>query len=269
MKKLNRKEIQEVLLGILKEIDAFCRSHNIRYSLAGGSLLGALRHQGFIPWDDDADVFMPRPDYDRFVELFNKECKSHYHLLTQEHTEEKWYVNCYSKLEDSNTLSKEWGIRHSSKFGINVDIFPIDGLPEDIEQCKKICKRAGHLTHLISLRQKKLSQLLTPHSGPPLAFIESRFRPMQYWLDKCQKLITTYDFETSPHAGAICGVYREREVFPRKVFESYAEYDFAGAKLMGLKDAETYLTSLYGDWRKLPPEGQREGKHRLEAYSLE
>lgn len=268
MEQLSLRQIQEVLLGILKELDSFCRSHDIRYSLAGGSLLGALRHKGFIPWDDDADVLMPRPDYERFISLYNKETDSRFHVLTQEHNENKWYVNCYSKMEDCNTISREWGNRYSAKYGINVDIFPVDGLPEDEAIQKKNTKRAGHLTHLISLRQKPFIQLFQSHPGPPLAFLEAHCRPLSYWMKECQELLTRYDFETSPYAGAICGVYRTREIFPRQLFENYSEYPFEDIQLMGIADAETYLASLYGDWHKLPPVSQREGKHRLEAYRL-
>ena len=268
MQRLDRAQIQQVLLGILKEADRFCRAHDIRYSLAGGTLLGALRHQGFIPWDDDADLIMPRPDYERFVALFNKEENSHYHLLTQEHNEDKWYVNCYSKLEDSNTRSTEWGIRFSSKFGINVDVFPVDGLPDDPKQQRRIIMKAGHLTRLVSLRQKRFSQFFRFHAGPPLAKIEAHLHSVDYWLKQCRRVMQAHDFETSPYAGALCGVYRTREVFPRTLFEHYKDYDFEGIKLRGLEDAETYLSSLYGNWRQLPPEDQREGKHHLEAYSL-
>ena len=269
MHRLNLQEIQQVLLGILKEIDSFCRVHNIRYSLAGGSLLGALRHKGFIPWDDDADIIMPRPDYERFISLYNKESNSHFHVLTQEHTDDKWYVNCYSKMEDCNTVSTEWGLRKSSIIGINIDVFPVDGLPDDPQIQKRKCKRIGHLSHLISLNQKQWSQLFQKRPGPPLAFIEAHLRPLDYWLETSLKEMLEYPFETSPYAAALAGLYREREIFPKEVFLNYVEYPFEDTTLMGIKDAETYLTSLYGDWRQPPQESKRQGKHQLEAYFKE
>lgn len=266
METLSHREIQEVLLGILKELDGFCRSHDIRYSIAGGTLLGALRHKGFIPWDDDADVIMPRPDYDRFVALFNKECTSHYHLLTQERKKDKWYVNTYSKLEDSSTESHEPGLVGVAKFGVNIDIFPVDGLPDDPEEQMRIIRRTMHYKRRIVLRQKTFLHLFLPHQGPPLAFFGAKTKSLDKWLSLADELLRSHDFSTSNYAAAICGLYAKKEIFPRQMFEEYAEYSFEGVPLMGLKKADEYLTSLYGDWHQLPPESERGGKHRLIVY---
>ena len=257
------RQIQAVILDILKEFDSFCRKNGIRYSLAGGSLLGAVRHKGFIPWDDDADIIMPRPDYDRFVELYGKE-KGRYRLLTYSPGEEHWYVNCYSKLEDSWTMCKDKGFM-GSHFGLNIDIFPVDGAPEDPVERKKTCRKVVHYKRRVVHRQNPLTSLLFPHQGAPLAVIQAHFHSTEYWLAKCESLLRKYDFNTSRFAGALCGVYGVREVFPQSLFTEYCEYPFEGISLMGIKDAHTYLESLYGDYMKLPPEKDRHGDHHLQV----
>ncbi|MBO4434805.1 MAG: LicD family protein [Bacteroidales bacterium] len=257
------RQIQDVVLGILKEFDRFCRSNGIRYSLAGGTLLGAVRHKGFIPWDDDADIIMPRPDYDRFVELYSRN-EGRYRLLTYAPGEEHWYVNCYSKMEDSWTMCQDKGFM-GKHFGLNVDIFPIDGAPEDPKLQKKMCRTIVHYKRRVVHRQKPVYSLLRPHQGAPLAVIQAHLHSMEYWLDKCQELLHTYDFNTSKYAGALCGMYGIREVFPQSIFTEFTDYEFEGVPLMGIKDAHTYLKSLYGDYMKLPPESERQAGHHLQV----
>jgi len=256
------KDIQKITLEIMKVIDTFCRANDIRYSMAGGTLLGALRHKGFIPWDDDADIIMPRPDYDRFVELFPKSGDKRYKMLDLQSGKGHWYKNCYCKVEDSYTICKDYGFMRE-QFGINVDIFPVDGAPDDPSEWKKLSRKVVHYKHRISHRQKPLSCLFHPHQGAPLAVLEAHMYPLEYWLDKCDSLIRERDFSTSKYAGALCGMYREREIFPREVFDSYCDYQFEDLKLMGLKEADTYLKGLYGDYMKLPPEADRHPGHHL------
>lgn len=269
MAQLTLEQIHGVLLGILKQIDEFCTSHSLRYSIAGGTLLGALRHKGFIPWDDDADVVMPRPDYETFVKLFNKEAPKQFRLLTQSTEKDHYYVNVYSKLEDTTTNSVEYGLRGIAKFGLNVDIFPIDGTSDDPVQQRKQLKKVLHYKRRIVLCQRPFSRLLLPHGGPPLAMIQAHGRPLKYWVEQCDRTIREYDFESSNYAGALCGLYITKEIFPRPLFEEYERYPFEDTMLAGFKDAETYLTSLYGDWRTPPPIAERLGKHKLNVNSLE
>ena len=257
------RQIQEVVLGILKEFDSFCRKNGIRYSLAGGTLLGAVRHKGFIPWDDDADIIMPRPDYDRFVQLYSKET-GRYRLLTYTPGEDHWYVNCYTKMEDSWTMCKDKGFM-GQHFGLNIDIFPVDGAPDDPEEQKKLCRRVIHFKRRVSHRQKPLYCLLFPHKGAPLAVIQAHFHSMSYWLDKCQELLLSHDFSSSNYAGALCGMYGAREVFPQSLFTEFTDYTFEGVSLMGIKDYHAYLSSLYGDYMTLPPESERHGGHHIKV----
>ena len=243
-------QIQDVILDILKHIDTFCRRHEIRYFMAGGTMLGAVRHKGFIPWDDDADIVMPRPDYDRFVKEYRQEGHPRYRLLE----------SCYLKVEDSYTMCKDYGLTEEL-FGINVDIFPLDGAPEGKEEQIALCKEAGHYKRRISHRRKPLYAAFLPHHGAPLAIIQAHFHSMAYWQKKCDSVLRTYSFEDSPFAGVLQGVYGPREVFPASIFRERAEYEFNGVKLFGVKDYDSYLKGLYGNYMQLPPEKDRVPAH--------
>lgn len=263
---LTLDEIHATLLDLLKYIDSFCREHSIRYSIAGGTLIGAIRHRGFIPWDDDADIMMPRPDYERFLELFPKEAKGQYKVLNRNTEKHHWFVNCYAKIEDTSTISEERGVKAMTRFGLNIDLFPVDGAPDSPQEQKDVCRKVIFFKHRITHSQKPFYHLFLPHQGAPMAFIQAHFHKVDYWLDECEKLLRERDFSTSSHAGALCGMYREREVFERRVFEEYTDYEFEGVTLMGIKDAHTYLSGLYGDYMTPPPASQRRGKHHLKVY---
>jgi len=126
MQKLSHREIQLYLLDILKAVDSFCRNTGIRYSMAYGTLLGAVRHKGFIPWDDDIDLLMPRPDYERFVSTFGKAPGSRYRCLCHEEgVKGDRFVHFFSKVEDVKTKSLQ-GRGYEYDFGLNIDIFPIN-----------------------------------------------------------------------------------------------------------------------------------------------
>jgi len=254
------RQQQEIILSILKHLDKFCRENNLTYALAGGSLLGAVRHKGFIPWDDDADVIMPRADYDRFLKIYRNEGR--YRLLTYTPDEKHWNIDCYSKLEDSCTDCVDYG-RMGKHFGLNVDIFPLDGAPDDMEERKRVLRKITHYKHRISLRQKPVWSLLRPHQGAPLAMIQAHCFSLAHWLKKCDTLLRAHDFETSNYSGALCGVYGVREVFPTSIFKELAEYEFEDTRLMGVKDYDTYLKGLYGNYMQLPPEKDRHGAHHL------
>ena len=129
--KLDLKDVQEISYEILKEFKDFCNTNGLRYYLAYGTLIGAIRHKGFIPWDDDIDVFMPRPDYEKLLQLYTD--NANYQLYSPR--KQKNYYCCYMKLVDANTyhFMPDGSV---CQRGIDIDIFALDGQPEEFFYCK-------------------------------------------------------------------------------------------------------------------------------------
>ena len=134
MKELSKNEIKTIQLDILQSIHQFCETNNIRYSLAYGTLLGAIRHKGYIPWDDDIDVMMPRPDYERFIQNYPNFCDRN--IVQTYNNDNSYYLWC-AKVYDNRTEQ----ITFPTRSGVCVDVFPIDGLPDNLEDVRKYIKK--------------------------------------------------------------------------------------------------------------------------------
>ena len=259
-KQITLREMRSIQLAMLKSIHQFCTVNNIRYSLSGGSLIGAVRHQGFIPWDDDIDLMMPRPDYDRFVQSF-----SHFHYKVKTYKNDTSYHFPFAKVYDDRTVL----IEDYCSCGVFIDVFPIDGLPDDlsvakgmIQQCAKYASHDLYFASKIYTYQKgnKLflyAKYLLKRSSVPCRSVT---------IDRIEKLCRTYDFENSEFAGVLVWGYGEKEHMKSCVFKEYSEYMFEGLRLKGISDYDTYLTHLYGDYMTLPPEENRIPCHSANVY---
>ena len=133
MKELTLPELKEIEFDILKVFDAFCKEHNIKYFLAYGTLLGAIRYKKFIPWDDDVDVLVPREDYDRILTLFQDDDR--YNLFAYEKNQD--YRFPFAKLCDMTTRKVEFNLDNGVELGVDMDIFPLDYWDNDVEKAKQ------------------------------------------------------------------------------------------------------------------------------------
>ena len=259
MKRLSHGQIQEHLLSILKDVDAYCRSHGIRYSLAYGTLLGAVRHKGFIPWDDDVDLLMPRPDFERFVSGYGRDGGA-FRCLYGTRDKDADFVNFFAKVDDPATVSKEGGKYY--RFGLNIDIFPVDGKPDGKEAQAAWEKRMCRETHRMRLRYKPL------FSAPLFAVLSSHLHSHGWWFARCESLMKRYPFEGSEWCGAVSVVYNGTvELYPRSMFEDYTELSFEGVPFMAFTRWDEFLRQQFGDYLQLPPEKDRR-THNLEVYLL-
>lgn len=150
MQTLTLREIQEIELNILSDIDRFCRENGIRYSLDGGTLLGAVRHHGFIPWDDDIDIIMPREDYDRFLKSYQSK-NGQYRLYTKD-TIPAYRTQMFAKVIDTQTIANEELYQQQDAYGLWVDIFPADYVPAKPRAYRRIAKRFYCYRHLLYVR---------------------------------------------------------------------------------------------------------------------
>lgn len=259
------REIKEICLNVLIQFDLFCRKHNLRYSLAGGTLLGAIRHKGYIPWDDDIDVLMPRPDYEKFIN-YSGTIGKNLAIKNKSNTAPCYYA--YSKLINTDTIVYE-DLIIGNESGLGMDIFPVDGLPESHgAQVKHINELAMVKTKIdlctIPIKKgKTFPRYLLKILILPVA--RKLFR-LDVLVDKVDKLARKYDFNNSKMVAAQTLNYGMKEILEKEEFEKYVELDFEGHRFMGISCYDRYLTNLFGDYMKLPPANQQRAHHKFKAY---
>lgn len=279
IKVLNVKEFRQMQLmqlDMLKELDRVCRKHKIKYTIFGGTMLGAIRHKGYIPWDDDADVAMLREEYEKFKkvahELDSKIC------YFQDHETDPNYRWGYAKLRRTNTKYVRVGQEHiKCKTGFFIDIFPMDDIPKTtIGQLlndfycfclrKVLYSEVGRVSSNETNLMKKIYSIL---SKIPTSIIYKRLNKMS---DKSKNSssnrVRTYLF---PATGKLYkkNPIKQRYGMPKKWFLDLKEYEFEGFKFYGTKDFDDVLEYIYGDYMKLPPEDKRDPHAPVSEYSFD
>lgn len=267
MKELSLRDIQLIELNILNYLDSKCKKLNLRYGLTSGSVLGAIRHKGFIPWDDDIDVVMPRPDYELLISEMQSD-DSRYVLKTPYNDEE--YLYEYIKLMDTDTLLIEDPDRDAIKTHIYIDIFPIDGVPSDPENRRKHFCRVNNAKKMFTARcrlkykinrTKGLSRYLYKITNVIMCIL-----PKSYYIQRLDRISKGYPFDTSEFAAVVTG-QGEREVLRTKDYQLDGLVEFEGQQYSTYKKPEEYLMQFFGNYMELPPEEKRKG-HNNKAMLL-
>lgn len=260
MKKLTKEEMFRYSLDMLKFIDLFCKQNNITYFLHAGTLLGAVRHKGFIPWDDDIDICMPRDDFQNFLEIFQN--TQEYEL--QFYDRMKDYNLPYAKIRDKRTLriDKFTDEPYIPEKGLDVDIFIIDGYSNNI------ILRKMHF----AIQNRLFKEFL--RSGIKMKdtdkFIKKILRRVyqfffsQRLLAKCVNFFAGFwNIKKVEYAGCMVGLYRHKmEVAKSKSFQKIVEGEFEGEKFPIPGDADDVLKSIYGlNYMSPPPVEKRTSTH--------
>ena len=243
----------------------FCDKHSLKFFFCGGCLIGAIREGGFIPWDDDVDVFMPRKDYEKLIEIFNKECGSNRYFL-QVSTKNKLTKNLFATICDSNTtFIKSYQADLDINHGIVLDILPIDGCPSG--KLKRILQMKNSLFYslfLIGEAPKNNGKSIELIGRTLLALVPSK--KLRWKIAKnCERKMTKYDLDKCEYATELCsGPYYMRKKYLAKDFLEIEYMDFEGYKMPVPKGYDDYLSKAFGDYMSLPPEEERICHHELE-----
>lgn len=266
MNKLSSDELKQVELSVLIQLDKICKEQNLRYWLTAGTLLGAIRHKGFIPWDDDIDIMMPRKDYTNLIRY----CKTHktqFDLLAHE-IHDNYFV-LFAKACDTNTIVHDFTTRSGScATGVWVDIIPVDGLGNDFNQAEKVFKetRFRHYLLVASIWKKFFRSKSRSIIYEPIRFffyvvgkILDKRKAITYIEKQCLK----NDFDESLYCGCLCGSYG---VFDRSILDETIEVEFEGRLFRVMKEYDQLLKYLYGDYMKLPPLDKQKTHHDFEAF---
>ena len=252
---------QKVLLDMLAWFHEFCKENDITYYAVGGTMIGAARHKGFIPWDDDIDLVVPRKDYKRLISGF-KEQIDHY-ILESPYSGNKDFLYSYSKLYDINTTYTE-RTRHNCKRGLYLDIFPLDAIgnseKEAINNYRKFDrKRKLLLTRTCAIRKERSWY-------KNLSIIACRLIPSFLIDDKklsieVDEIANNLNKPEYLYVANLGGSYGTKEIVKKEVFGKPTLYRFEDIEIYGPEQYDSYLQHIYGDWRKLPPEDKRTTNH--------
>lgn len=248
-KELTIPEKQKMILEVMKDIDRFCRENGIRYSLSSGTLLGSVRHKGFIPWDDDGDLEMLREDFDRFVKTYKSD---KYILLYNSREDNAFFASGYAKVCDPTTVSPDKIVKYNP--GIFVDIFPIDPLPEDENERKIFVHKLKSLANRLYHRQRK----------DIISILKSYRHSLDWWWNKLDKTVRDPKYADSPIVGHIIGSVSCRAIYNRNFFDNLEEKDFEDCKFYAFKDSDEYLTRVFGADYMTP----RKWNHNTKVYLL-
>ena len=253
------RKLQLTQLEILKVFDKFCCENGLKYSLYAGTLLGAVRHKGFIPWDDDLDVCMPRSDYDEFLKLWQLHAPDGYILQNKDNS--VYFDQSFSKIRKDHTtyLEQEWQIGNHHT-GIFIDVFPIDRIPDG--QFNKWLFKWNCMKYQLLCREfvpPRSNMLIRSFSRIMLNSIpvNKREKERRKLLEKIKSYDENHDFETV----GIETMSSLNKPFSSDMLDSFIELPFEDGTFMCFQGWDDHLKRKFGDYMQLPPVEEREWKH--------
>ncbi len=273
MEKLTLNEIQKEELELLKYFITICEENNLHYYLMGGTLLGAVRHKGFIPWDDDIDLFMPRPEYDKLIKLIknNKVC------LTNN--------TCFHSYELNNDyvpflkfVNKNISVNINDKYALDkylwIDIFPIDGLPNNESDADRYMKTMYFKSLLYVIKSTNIKNIFKTSKNKKDGFVKLVLKIFTAFLNKDKMIqkyireVKKYNYSDSIYASNVIWAPRQAPFYKKDIFIEEIELDFENIKAKTFRKYDDYLKQTYGDYMKLPPKNKRYS-HSFDAYKTD
>lgn len=261
MREIDSKELKNIQLSILDAVDSFCKENDINYWLDCGTLLGAIRHKGYIPWDDDLDIGMLRSDYDKFISSFNS-ASDKYKVYSYENDNTFYYP--HAKVLDTETVLYEPD-KNGNKLSVNIDLFVYDEAKNQKDASRRY--RARDIYRLLHTQQ---SFKYTPKGniikclGVYFTRFISKLFPKGYFIKKMVCNSKKYVGKNLPFVANFTSY--SKILCKKEIFSEFVEVDFEDKKYMVPKGYDEWLRSFYGDYMQLPPEEKRVSHHKFEAY---
>lgn len=271
MREIGFEERKKLQLDIMNVLDAFCRENNLTYYLAFGTLLGAARHNGYIPWDDDIDIMMPREDYERLERIFPTDGR--YRFLTSKNT--KNFPYAFGKVIDTLTIKNEAIRPKYQMIGLDIDVFPIDNYPDDYGEAQSWSLKIRSL-------QDKMHQLMAQYAkgrNIQRTIVRNLLISLRHLIDDLgiatvERYVSNIDVLSQKYNNiqtSYCGIaslatYGVKKRNRIEVYSSKVEVDFEGYKFFAPVGYDEYLKDTYGDYMQLPPIEKRVTHHSNKVF---
>lgn len=260
---MDLRQLQLEELKILKETIKLCEKYNLSYFVLGGTFLGAVRHKGFIPWDDDIDIGMPRADYERFISIAKSELNYPYEV--RHFSIDKSYKHYFTKLINKKIIIVREDASKNIEQNIWIDIFPLDGMPNNFFVRKlhmlkllfhRLLLQYSKIETGINIKKKRsIFEFLLIKIGFICTKVFSFNTEKQLY--KIDALLKKYDYEKSSYVVNFMGAYKFKEMFPKSYYQAAVLYDFEDIKVYGSPEYDKILTQMYGAYLTPPKESQR------------
>lgn len=265
-KQLSGREIQLAQFDILKVFAQSCDQNGFRYYLCGGTLLGAVRHKGFIPWDDDIDILMPRPDYEKFLEWCKTHSLNEYFDVCSLHLDNA--IIPYAQILDKRyEVSKRFRYKGANGDYLWIDIFPMDGVSCDLKELEKTYKRIHFLRKIFAISHARPFTGKTKIRALPKTLLipfAKMYGDKRSSIER-DKIAQRYKWSESDYVAGVVMGYGPQERMVKREWEPYVEVQFEGAFFHAPACWDYYLTQLFGDYMQLPPAEKRK-THDMIVY---
>ena len=249
MRQIEVKELRRVQMDLLNVTKKICTENNLRFYLTGGTLLGAIRHNGYIPWDDDIDIVMPMKDYKQFMDIINSSTE---YTMVSAYNNREGFFGFFGRLIAPGTCIKTWDYPYMATIGINIDIFPLYGVPDDMDEANKFADKMERLN-------TELSAEFIEHED----LTERYFELQKQILD----MMDYYDFDDSHNIAYLLSRHKKKEIMPRSLYSETVMRKFEEEEYPVPGGYNEYLIRLFGEkYMELPEEKDRQSVHNYKAF---